>query len=95
MKRIFSVIAAIAIAGLAALCVYCVASGVASDANKAASIYAPDSNAVEMMEEQESVKFSSLQAYIDYMTGGNGAASARSEERRVGKECRSRWSPYH
>ena len=24
-----------------------------------------------------------------------GAASSRSEERRVGKECRSRWSPYH
>ena len=23
------------------------------------------------------------------------AAAARSEERRVGKECRSRWSPYH
>ena len=23
------------------------------------------------------------------------AAQARSEERRVGKECRSRWSPYH
>src|SRR2546430_14762902 len=23
------------------------------------------------------------------------AALARSEERRVGKECRSRWSPYH
>ena len=22
-------------------------------------------------------------------------AAARSEERRVGKECRSRWSPYH
>ena len=22
-------------------------------------------------------------------------ASGRSEERRVGKECRSRWSPYH
>ena len=22
-------------------------------------------------------------------------ASLRSEERRVGKECRSRWSPYH
>ena len=22
-------------------------------------------------------------------------ASYRSEERRVGKECRSRWSPYH
>src|SRR3712207_9346327 len=23
------------------------------------------------------------------------AAEPRSEERRVGKECRSRWSPYH
>src|SRR6266446_7877022 len=23
------------------------------------------------------------------------AATAKSEERRVGKECRSRWSPYH
>ena len=23
------------------------------------------------------------------------AAKKRSEERRVGKECRSRWSPYH
>src|SRR2546421_2812404 len=29
--------------------------------------------------------------------GVSGAAlpSTRSEERRVGKECRSRWSPYH
>ena len=24
-----------------------------------------------------------------------GVISDRSEERRVGKECRSRWSPYH
>ena len=24
-----------------------------------------------------------------------GIAVSRSEERRVGKECRSRWSPYH
>ena len=24
-----------------------------------------------------------------------GAGGERSEERRVGKECRSRWSPYH
>src|SRR5258707_5734057 len=29
-------------------------------------------------------------------TGSEAAAMAsRSEERRVGKECRSRWSPYH
>src|SRR5574341_2032708 len=26
---------------------------------------------------------------------GERAAVSRSEERRVGKECRSRWSPYH
>src|SRR2546429_4622983 len=25
----------------------------------------------------------------------DGSATTRSEERRVGKECRSRWSPYH
>ena len=25
----------------------------------------------------------------------NTQAAMRSEERRVGKECRSRWSPYH
>jgi len=24
-----------------------------------------------------------------------GSVNPRSEERRVGKECRSRWSPYH
>src|SRR5882762_7845170 len=26
---------------------------------------------------------------------GDCSSSSRSEERRVGKECRSRWSPYH
>ena len=26
---------------------------------------------------------------------GDGMLDCRSEERRVGKECRSRWSPYH
>ena len=26
---------------------------------------------------------------------GQFGAARRSEERRVGKECRSRWSPYH
>ena len=25
----------------------------------------------------------------------SGSRTPRSEERRVGKECRSRWSPYH
>src|SRR2546429_8487865 len=29
-----------------------------------------------------------------YWLHGFGVMNARSEERRVGKECRSRWSPY-
>ena len=29
------------------------------------------------------------------VVNGGGYSSVRSEERRVGKECRSRWSPYH
>ena len=33
-------------------------------------------------------------AVVENKPGGGGTI-ARSEERRVGKECRSRWSPYH
>ena len=29
------------------------------------------------------------------MIENNSIPTTRSEERRVGKECRSRWSPYH
>ena len=29
------------------------------------------------------------------VTHEHASLNARSEERRVGKECRSRWSPYH
>src|SRR5258708_39169733 len=29
------------------------------------------------------------------LLGASVAGTGRSEERRVGKECRSRWSPYH
>src|SRR5258708_35066898 len=32
---------------------------------------------------------------IESARDGNSASGSRSEERRVGKECRSRWSPYH
>src|SRR3989475_4431530 len=34
------------------------------------------------------VPFDQIEEYV-------AAGRARSEERRVGKECRSRWSPYH
>ena len=32
---------------------------------------------------------------VDVYFEGKGIDTDRSEERRVGKECRSRWSPYH
>src|SRR2546422_1973517 len=32
---------------------------------------------------------------VDRIVFADTIAQARSEERRVGKECRSRWSPYH
>ena len=32
---------------------------------------------------------------IQFIVEEAKAAGIRSEERRVGKECRSRWSPYH
>ena len=36
------------------------------------------------------------ETYTDYVATRYGITqAARSEERRVGKECRSRWSPYH
>ena len=36
-----------------------------------------------------------LEAIFGPNLTGAGDAVTRSEERRVGKECRSRWSPYH
>src|SRR5256886_11398563 len=32
---------------------------------------------------------------VEDLVHGGGDLARRSEERRVGKECRSRWSPYH
>ena len=52
-----------------------------------------------------SAKFETMQLRLQQVIGSVKKAaqvfkdlvtfSARSEERRVGKECRSRWSPYH
>src|SRR2546427_11809734 len=43
------------------------------------------------------IKGASLQSLFQDKEFGDGVhfAYRRSEERRVGKECRSRWSPYH
>ena len=42
-----------------------------------------------------STVFSSIDAHGRYAFGNQPSIAQRSEERRVGKECRSRWSPYH
>ena len=50
-----------------------------------------------------SVDFEGLKKLIDFQIDNGTDAiiicgttgESRSEERRVGKECRSRWSPYH
>ena len=36
-----------------------------------------------------------IQVKFNYETERIYSNEDRSEERRVGKECRSRWSPYH
>ena len=44
----------------------------------------------------QTVKQANTGADLDFLVGASGSQVAReSEERRVGKECRSRWSPYH
>ena len=39
--------------------------------------------------------FASPETYFPRVVPESEGISSRSEERRVGKECRSRWSPYH
>ena len=38
---------------------------------------------------------SNCEVVVHDLQGKDIEHSIRSEERRVGKECRSRWSPYH
>ena len=37
----------------------------------------------------------SINDVVEHDDGSSTITMDRSEERRVGKECRSRWSPYH
>ena len=40
-------------------------------------------------------KIPDIPSFISSITWSRIDPATRSEERRVGKECRSRWSPYH
>ena len=45
--------------------------------------------------ERLNIVYSTNPDYKYEMNDDEEQATLRSEERRVGKECRSRWSPYH
>ena len=52
------------------------------------------------IEKEEPPQWFSIQELCDYLPEHPAIQTvytwtSRSEERRVGKECRSRWSPYH
>ena len=48
-----------------------------------------------MIPDAEMVAVTRLREALDVPVYINPPKDIRSEERRVGKECRSRWSPYH
>src|SRR5256885_17162208 len=43
----------------------------------------------------DQAEFLRVQRHLGALFHAEGRQAQRSEERRVGKECRSRWSPYH
>src|SRR5258708_4395486 len=54
-----------------------------------------DEHAFERHPHGEATGAEEEQVAISFCTLSSGRTLLRSEERRVGKECRSRWSPYH
>ena len=48
-----------------------------------------------MAGENRVIDLDAMGATVTALENANKAMGSRSEERRVGKECRSRWSPYH
>ena len=52
-------------------------------------------NAYLLVEEDKIAGFGKMEDLNREVVYAGGDIVKRSEERRVGKECRSRWSPYH
>ena len=60
--------------------------------NRGISNYFP--NILDAADAMEGVRNRKIFSYL-FLLLYNWTPKLRSEERRVGKECRSRWSPYH
>ena len=70
------------------------AGGMLPDATIASCL--PPPTEAETASERDPVKDTGIKVVASNRTAGRDYfLSDRSEERRVGKECRSRWSPYH
>ncbi len=73
---------------------YLIIGGVAGGATAAARIRRLTEDAeIILFEKGEHISYANCG--LPYYIGGVIAERERSEERRVGKECISRWSPYH
>ena len=69
---------------------------IAMNAVTSAGLLAASKNPMAQRESRHSYSISLEQGEItNQKQSGRCWMFARSEERRVGKECRSRWSPYH
>src|SRR3712207_8868429 len=72
-------------------------SDLADDGGLNSGATSPSGPLLDLLQEQLDLTTANSRLYALKPTGDPGAVSLdnRSEERRVGKECRSRWSPYH
>ena len=61
----------------------------------AVTTYTCPSNANAIIQNVQVTNSSGSKTFKVHITDNSATTSYRSEERRVGKECRSRWSPYH
>ena len=62
---------------------------------KLAAVQTPDGDTIAVPVTKYGIKVASMGFVMQQEEAAIVRGPMRSEERRVGKECRSRWSPYH
>src|SRR3712207_958546 len=68
----------------------------ASCGTEGATVDQDECTSTDRSDEEKSLVFGNWIGYVDPVKKPDTSTlEKRSEERRVGKECRSRWSPYH